>query len=86
MIFPSKRLNTSIWPIAGTLTGTITLGQSGPKSNGDEEVATHSPRQGSHHEIQFNVAPRTQNDFKHCYLILIVQFNVNHTVKWFQEL
>ena len=27
-----------IWPIDGTLTGTTTLGQSGPKSNGNEGV------------------------------------------------
>ena len=33
-----KRLNSSIWPIDGILTGTTNLDQSGHKSNGQEEV------------------------------------------------
>ena len=33
-----KGLNSSIWPIAGTLTGTTTLGQSGSGSNGTKGV------------------------------------------------
>ena len=34
----SKRLNNPFWPIDCTLTGTTTLGQSGTRSNGNEEV------------------------------------------------
>ena len=34
----SKWLNSSIWPIDGTVTGTTTLGQSGPGSNSNEGV------------------------------------------------
>ena len=33
-----KWLNSSVWPIDGTLTGTITPSQSGPGSNGNEEL------------------------------------------------
>ena len=33
-----KWLNSSIWPIDETLSGTITPSQSGPRSNGDEGV------------------------------------------------
>ena len=39
----SKWLNSSIWPIDGSLTGTTTLGQSGPGSNGNEGVL-HIPQ------------------------------------------
>ena len=35
---PIKCLNSSSWPIDETLTGTTTPGQSGPKSNSNEEV------------------------------------------------
>ena len=34
----SKWLSISIWPINGTLTGTITQGQSGPGNNGNESI------------------------------------------------
>ena len=34
----SKWLNSSIWPIDGTLIVTTTLGLSGPRSNGNEEI------------------------------------------------
>ena len=34
----SKWLNSSIWPLDGTLTGAINPGQSGPGSNGNEGV------------------------------------------------
>ena len=33
-----KWLDISVWPIDGTLTGTTTLGQGGPGSNGNEGV------------------------------------------------
>ena len=33
-----KGLNSSIWPIDGTLTGTTTLGQSGSGNNGNKGV------------------------------------------------
>ena len=32
----SKWLNSSIWPVDGTLTSTTKMTQSGPGSNGDE--------------------------------------------------
>ena len=35
---PSKRLDSSICPVDRTLTSTISLGQSGPRSNGNEVV------------------------------------------------
>ena len=34
----SKWLNSFFWPIDGTLTGTTTLGQSGPESNSNQGV------------------------------------------------
>ena len=34
----TNNFQTSILPIDGTLTGTTTLGKSGPRSNGNEEV------------------------------------------------
>ena len=37
-LFVDRWLNSSIWPIVGTLTGTTTLDQSGPGSNGNERV------------------------------------------------
>ena len=39
----SKWLNSSIWPIDETVTGTITLGHSGPGRNGNEKVV-HIPQ------------------------------------------
>ena len=42
MISPTKRLNSSILPTNGTLTGTTTLDQSGPGSTGNER-AFHFP-------------------------------------------
>ena len=41
----------------GTLTGTTTLSQSGPGSNGNEGVVhiPQTPRLKPHHQIQFNV-------------------------------
>ena len=36
-------LNSSVWPVDGTLTGTTNLGQSGPGSNVNEEVL-HTPQ------------------------------------------
>ena len=38
--------NSSIWPIDGTLSGAITLGQSGPGSNGNKGVL-HIPQSSS---------------------------------------
>ena len=39
----SSWLNSSIWPIGGTLSGIISLDQSGPESNGNEGVL-HIPQ------------------------------------------
>ena len=39
----SKGLNSSIWPIDGTLTGTVNPGQSGPENNGNERIL-HIPQ------------------------------------------
>ena len=38
IIMLSKWLNSSIWPIDGTLTGITNPDQSGPESNGNEAV------------------------------------------------
>ena len=45
----SKRLDSSIWPLDGTQTGTVTLDQSGPEINDNEEVlhTTQSSRIGA---------------------------------------
>ena len=67
-IIPSKRLNCSIWPKDGNLTGTTTLGQSEYESNGNERVL-HIP-QTARLEIQYNVILRTLNGCKYCYLTL----------------
>ena len=50
MIIFSKRLNSSICPIDGTLTGTSTPGHSGPGNNGSEEEL---------HQMQFSVISGT---------------------------
>ena len=42
-------MNSSIWPI--TLTDVITQAQSGPGSNGNEDLDPH-------HQMQFSVMPR----------------------------
>ena len=49
----AKWLNSSMWPINGTLTGTTTPGQSEPESNGNEGVL-HIPQtleMEPHHQI-----------------------------------
>ena len=56
-------MNSTIWPIDGTLTGTTTLGQSGHESNGNEGVH-HIPQTSRlelHHQMQFNVILKTLN-------------------------
>ena len=40
----TKELNISIWPIDGILIGTTNQGQSGPWSNGNEEVLHIFPK------------------------------------------
>ena len=72
--------------------GTPTPGQSGPESNRNEGVLhiPPSPRLVPHHQIKFNVIPRTLNSFKYFYLTVIILFIIFsiqqhlHTVKWFQ--
>ena len=44
--------NSSIWPIDGTLTGTMTLGQSEPGSNSNERV------------LQFSKAPELEPQYQ----------------------
>ena len=58
MIIPIK---SSISPIDGTLTSTTTSGQSGPGSNGNEEVLPilKTSSLDPHHQMQFNVISRT---------------------------
>ena len=77
---PNEILNRSIWSIDGTLTGTITLGQNGPKSNGNNEVlhSLQTPKQEPYHQMLFNIIPRTLKGFKYCYKTLIIQFDINH--------
>ena len=50
-MIPCKRLNSSIWPIDETITGYANPGQSGPESNGNEELLhiPHTPRLEPHH-------------------------------------
>ena len=57
MIVFSKWLNLYIWPIDGTLIGSTTPNQSGPKSNGNEGVLCSPQTVGlkPHHQIQFSV-------------------------------
>ena len=59
-------INSSIWPIDGTLTSTTTVSQSGSESNGNKGVLQipQTPRQGL-------------NSFKF-YLTQIIIFNINH--------
>ena len=70
IIFPGKRLNSSIWPTDRTLKGTTTPGHSGPGSNGTEGEVHISKFPGlePHHQMQFNDIPRTLISFKYCYL------------------
>ena len=62
MIIPSKKLNRSIWPIYGALTGITTLDQSRPESNGKEGVIyiSQTTKLGPHDKMQFNFIPRTR--------------------------
>ena len=68
IIIPSKRLNSSIWPISGIQTGTNSLGQSEPESNGDEKVfhVPQTPRWEPCHQIQFNVIHWIPNFIQSC--------------------
>ena len=54
-------MNGSIWPIDRTLPGTITLGQSGPESKGNEGVLHIHPISGleSDYQIQVYIIPIT---------------------------
>ena len=57
-----KWLKSSIWPIGKTVTGSTTLGQSWPRSNGNKEVLTYPKApwlEPHHHQIQLSVIPRT---------------------------
>ena len=60
----SKWLNSSIWPIDRTLTGTTPLGQSEPESNGNEGVIYNpkAPGVGSCYQMQFSVISSTLAD------------------------
>ena len=63
------------------LTVTTIPGQSETESNGNKEVIhiTQTLRQEPHHQMQFNVIPRTLNGFKYCYLTLTILFNIIHS-------
>ena len=65
----------------GILTGITILGQSGTESNSCEGVVQilKTARQESHHQMQSNDIPTTLNDFKYCYLTLIILFNIIHS-------
>ena len=85
-------LNSSIWPIDGTLTGTTTLGQGGTKSNGNDKIfhILKTPRLVLHYLMQLNVISRIRNGFKYSYQTQIIQFNivcaqlnVFKYIKWF---
>ena len=67
-IITSKRLNSSIWPIDGTLTGTSSPNQSGPESNSHEGVLhiLQILRVEPHHLMRISVILRTTNGFKYC--------------------
>ena len=62
----SKQLNSSIWPKDGTQIGSTILGQSGPESNGKDEILpiSQTPRLAPHHQMQFNVLPWRLTGFK----------------------
>ena len=61
IIIPSKRWNSSIWPIDETLTDTTNLIQNEAESNG-YKVVLHIPqtRLEPHHQMQFNVISKTR--------------------------
>ena len=79
-IIPCKRLNSSIWSIERTLTGTTTPSQSGPENKGNEEEVhiTKIPRLESHCQMQFSVI-MTLNCSQYSCQILIILFNINHS-------
>ena len=64
-------MNSSIWPINETLTGTTTLGQGWPGSNGYERVLLIplTSRLRLQHQIQFNFIPRIRT-ITSCWLSL----------------
>ena len=59
MIIQGKRLNSSICPLDGTMTGTLTLSYGENESNGNEGAHPKAPGLESHNQMQFNVIPRT---------------------------
>ena len=75
-------MNTSIGSIDETLTGTTTPGESGPESNGNEEVhhITLPLRLEPDYQMKFNAISRALNGFKYCYLTLIILFNIHSFV------
>ena len=64
----------------GTLIGITTPGQSGPESNGNEEILhiPQTPTLELYHQLLFNVILKTVNGFKYSYLTLIIPFTIIH--------
>ena len=63
MIIPMNRLDSSIWPIVGTLSGITTPTQSEPWYNVNEGVLLipQTLRQAPHHQMHFIVIPPARN-------------------------
>ena len=80
-------LYSSIWPIDTSETAAATSIQRWCENNGYEKVlhVSQTARQESHHQMQYNVIPRTLNGFKYFYLTEIILFNIIRGVlvaKW----
>ena len=60
MVILGKLLNSFIWPIDETLTGTRTPGQSWPGCNGKKKylIFLKTPGLEPHHQVQFSVILR----------------------------
>ena len=80
IIIPSKRLNSSIWPIDETLTGTTTLDPGRPESKGNERILgiPQTLSLEPHHQVHFSVISRTLNGYKYCYLSLTILLDIIH--------
>ena len=89
IIIHGKRLNSSIWPIDGTLTATTTLIQSWPGSNGSEGVLyiPQTPILESHLQMQFNVILWTWDEDRNFIQEIIVYsfFFLLFVISWWTE-
>ena len=75
-------MNSYIWPIHGTPTGTTAPSQSGLESNGN---LPQTPRLEPHHQMHFNVIPRTWSLWKNK-IGIFPSCSCDSTIVWLDHL